>query len=234
MIQLVYLMPKGPAFPEPQTQPYVGGIIGTNILCVILHLYYARPEAGEATRGYLHGGLLLDFIGQQGPTSKLHLVVLDMAIMIVQLTALAVVIKQKEFIKENTRKRVPVRPTTSSASQTQTTAPATTRTAGETVEDTAQNHDSEERGELRRLPTVIDILQSNDNSPALPADAPIQDHFWRCADILSSGSGMVAEVYIVDTVRQQHNVYQEYRMNNRVEGMRFNFGYSAMDIPFRS
>jgi len=61
----------------PQHRPYIGAIFGPNIICMFLHIFTARSEAGEAMRGYLHGGVIIDLIGQKGPTSKLHLVILD-------------------------------------------------------------------------------------------------------------------------------------------------------------
>ena len=31
---------------------------------LLIHIIGAAPEAGEATGGWLHGGLIIDFIGQ--------------------------------------------------------------------------------------------------------------------------------------------------------------------------
>ncbi|QDS68622.1 hypothetical protein FKW77_001414 [Venturia effusa] len=76
-----------------------GPILVTNALCLLLHLYRRRPEAGEALRGYLHGGLLLDFIGQRGPTSKWQLVLMDILLTILQLVAQALLEKRKAMDK---------------------------------------------------------------------------------------------------------------------------------------
>jgi hypothetical protein len=224
MIQLVYLMPKSPAFPEPRTQPYVGGIIGTNILCIILHLYFACPQAGEATRGYLHGGLLLDFIGQQGPSSKLHLVVLDLVILFFQLTGLAATMKQKELIKWNAKVAQQAANTSNSRDQSSMS------------DRTVHDYDAEERGESRRvhgLPTIFEFMQMNDSGPSVTPGAPAREHYWAFADLLSSGTAMIAELFIVDTVRQQHIAYNEYRATSGVDSLRFNLGYE-LNIPFRS
>ena len=40
-------------------------LLGTFALGFLPHLFLSVPAAGEPTQGYLHGGLLLDFIGQR-------------------------------------------------------------------------------------------------------------------------------------------------------------------------
>ncbi|EME79171.1 uncharacterized protein MYCFIDRAFT_90088 [Pseudocercospora fijiensis CIRAD86] len=69
--------------------PIIGTIFGTTLLCIIMHLYNSPPSAGEATRGYLHGGLAMDFIGQKGPSSKVHLILLDLLVLLVQLVQMS-------------------------------------------------------------------------------------------------------------------------------------------------
>lgn len=90
LVQLILLTPKPAILPDPPpNRPYIGAILGTNMLCIILHALLSAPSAGEATRGYLHGGLAMDFIGQKGPTSKLHLLLLDLAVLLLQLVHLS-------------------------------------------------------------------------------------------------------------------------------------------------
>src|SRR6187402_269562 len=94
----MFLTPK-PNFipPMPQHRPYVPFIFGTNIICILLHLFTARSEAGEAMRGYLHGGIIIDLIGQKGPTSKLHLVLLDILILLLQCFMLTVHVERERL-----------------------------------------------------------------------------------------------------------------------------------------
>ena len=40
-------------------------LFGTFLLGFIPHLLFLLPSAGEPTQGYLHGSLLIDFIGQR-------------------------------------------------------------------------------------------------------------------------------------------------------------------------
>lgn len=127
------LTPKPSIFPEPpQNRPYVGAIFGTNILCLLLHIWLAAPSAGEATRGYLHGGLAMDFIGQKGPSSKLHLILLDLLIASLQVVHLAAhIVRQR--LKDTSA------PARAAGAAAATQAPTTG----------GQNLDAEERG-LRR------------------------------------------------------------------------------------
>lgn len=89
MVQFIYLTPKPAHLPVPRATSRLGAIIGVSLLCIWLHILRARPEAGEATQGYLHGSIIIDFIGQRGPTSKLHLLALDVLVALLQLVGLA-------------------------------------------------------------------------------------------------------------------------------------------------
>ena len=96
----MFLTPK-PAFlpPAPQKRPYLGAIFAPNIICILLHILTAHSSAGEETRGYLHGGVILDLIGQRGPTSKLHLVILDILVLGMQCVMLSVVLEKERIVK---------------------------------------------------------------------------------------------------------------------------------------
>ena len=89
-VQFIFLTPKPQVFPTPpKPEPYVGAILGTGLLCLLLHIFSGAPAAGEATRDYLHGGVIIDFIGQKGPTSKAMLVLLDLVVTVLQLVHLS-------------------------------------------------------------------------------------------------------------------------------------------------
>ncbi|KAI5247163.1 DUF1746-domain-containing protein [Aureobasidium subglaciale] len=152
VIQFMFLTPKPAFLPEPpHPRPYLGAIFGSNLLIILLHILLARPEAGEATRGYLHGGLAMDFVGQKGPTSKFHLVLLDILILLMQLVHLAAT---------TTRQRVKQQTST-------TTTPPTA----------VQNHDFEERGQHRsdHQPVDQELHSLNPtNEPSEEADSGAQ------------------------------------------------------------
>ena len=64
--------------------------IVANLISIVTHIFHARPEGTKATRGYLHGGLLCDFVGELGPISRSRLLILDALIVGLQLGYLAV------------------------------------------------------------------------------------------------------------------------------------------------
>lgn len=140
MIQFVFLTPKPPMLPAPPAnRPYIGGIFGTNLLCVLLHILYDAPSAGEATRGYLHGGLPMDFIGQRGPSSKVLLLLLDLLVLSLQLVHLSAHITRQRLKGDGIGAAINV--TTPSGRQY---AAAPTATA-----QSRQDLDAEERGVRR-------------------------------------------------------------------------------------
>ncbi|KAL2000289.1 hypothetical protein VTN02DRAFT_3310 [Thermoascus thermophilus] len=128
IVQLIFFTPKAPPFEPTRNQPFIGAIFGSNLFCMLLHVLLARPEAGEETRGYLHGGLFIDFIGQKGPVSKVRLVMLDMLVMVLHFIMLGLVLERVK---------------TSGSTGAATSTPS---------DDGAvdQDHDAEERGVLRR------------------------------------------------------------------------------------
>jgi hypothetical protein len=94
------------------------------------------PEAGEATRGYLHGGVIIDFIGQKPPRSRLAFLLFDLMILGVQCLMLAVLQEQEKLKKAVSRS---LQASSSNGDQT-----------GQATEaETTQDHDAEERGVLR-------------------------------------------------------------------------------------
>ncbi|PNS19041.1 hypothetical protein CAC42_1777 [Sphaceloma murrayae] len=103
MLQFTFLTPKPAIVPEPPSAPSrpVVLIVFANLLCAVWHAYFPAPEAGEATRGYLHGGLAMDFIGQKGGTYRAHLVGLDLLVLGLQVFCLGAVAAKKRA-KEGT------------------------------------------------------------------------------------------------------------------------------------
>lgn len=73
-------------------------------MCLLAHLFGALPIAGEASRGYLHGGMIVDFIGQKPPSTRLTLLGLDILILILQCFMLTVH-AEREKIRALTRPR---------------------------------------------------------------------------------------------------------------------------------
>lgn len=190
--------------PPPMARPYIGAIFTTNLICVLLHLLTSPPAGGEATHGYLHGGVLMDFVGQESPVSKIRLLLLDILTLGLQLVILAVVLERRKLSP------------TSSA----------TDTAIPSSQSQAQDHDSEERGMLRPRISAEDIeLQTfssgrtgadedrERNELSSPSSSRFQDGGTLAAvdehplDPFYSGQHIIADLRVLDTIRAQWMQY---------------------------
>ena len=218
IIQLIFFTPKAPPFDPTRNQPYVGAIFASNIFCVVYHYFFIHSEASEATRGYLHGGLFIDFIGQKAPVPLIRLLSLDLLITFIDFIMLGLVlerVKTVELTKSDT---------------TASPSPSTSAT---------QDHDSEERGVLRqddddRQRTTsssseqetnndIDLDEpsrnaythtqngNTDEHTELLADPTETEHGNRSnhtkplhpLDVFSSGQFMLMDVGLLDIIRDQ-------------------------------
>jgi hypothetical protein len=96
-VQFLFLTPKIINFPlPPHNRSPVVGLIGSAMLCAALHLWEDSPNAGELAQGYLHGGLIIDFIGEKGPISKSRLLYVDLSILLLQLLMLGIVVAKQD------------------------------------------------------------------------------------------------------------------------------------------
>ena len=214
IIQFFYLTPKPAMFPDPpKNRPYpVGLIIGTNVFCALLHLWVTRPEAGEATRGYLHGGLILDFVGQLGPSSKFHMVTLDALILALQLVMLSAFIE-----RQNLRQAL------AAASERGINTPNTLHAGSGSRSNGSipQDHDHEERGLLRSDPHALDDIElqplttagsathasaeeSGEADERLTSTRNIRHTDAHIFDAFNCGQMTVADLHVLDTVRSQY------------------------------
>ncbi|PHH64183.1 hypothetical protein CDD81_4930 [Ophiocordyceps australis] len=72
--QVLYLTPKHESFPfhTPAGRILTLLIVMPNIVCLLLHLFGSLPTGPEFHRGYQHGGVVIDFIGQKPATYRLY------------------------------------------------------------------------------------------------------------------------------------------------------------------
>ncbi|TQB74783.1 hypothetical protein MPDQ_004225 [Monascus purpureus] len=147
IVQLIFFTPKAPPFDPTRNQPYVGAIFASNFFCMFSHNFFTHPEAGEATREYLHGGLFIDFIGEKAPVSVLRLISLDIIILFIDFIMMGLIIERVKTVG------------LASATADGTSASDTRDTSGRQVQD----HDSEERGVLQRgLGTALAMSTNHD------------------------------------------------------------------------
>ncbi|KAF3920846.1 hypothetical protein ABW21_db0202050 [Orbilia brochopaga] len=101
IVQINLFAQRPPNFPTPQRsqkRSAVVSIFGSTFICLLFHVFSEAPSASEATGGYLHGGMIIDFVGQEGPISKFRLVFLDILILLLQLTMLAVKVSKQDLL----------------------------------------------------------------------------------------------------------------------------------------
>lgn len=136
---------------------------------MVFHAFFIRPEAGEATRGYLNGGLFIDFIGQK-PVPVFRLLAFDVLILLVDIVMLALILERVKMVGSK------------GLASSMTTRTTTTNANAET--DTAQpgqqDHDAEERG-VRDSEDADDTNDSpaesgsTNTSPVPEIDDDVQD-----------------------------------------------------------
>ncbi|KAI5923271.1 hypothetical protein F4810DRAFT_669593 [Camillea tinctor] len=184
---------------------HVSAIVGPNALCMFLHLVTSLPQASEASRGYLHGGILIDFVGQKAPSSKLTLLLLDLVVLALQCFMMTV-----NMEKEKIRKVVKL--------SRRSNNPAEAGASVVAVPHPGQDHDAEERGVLRDAPTMdetndieMDSLLNNDGNEnrhetedrtGPPSQAAARSsEFEGLTDILRSGNAVLANFNVRQSLR---------------------------------
>ncbi|PYI13464.1 DUF1746-domain-containing protein [Aspergillus japonicus CBS 114.51] len=165
IVQLIFFTPKAPPFDPTRNQPFVGAIFLSNLFCMLCHTLFAAPEAGEETRGYIHGGLFIDFIGQKAPVPLIRLLSMDVLVLLLDLVMLGLVVERVK---------------TAEAQHQQPSGTATSRSniLSAIINGLGQDHDSEERGVLRgagTAPTTDDQTQAFDSRRPTREERP-EDH----------------------------------------------------------
>lgn len=162
---------------------------------MFLHLVTALPQASEISRGYLHGGVLVDFVGQKAPTSKFSLLLLDLVVLCLQCLMLSVNL-EKDRVKKILN---PPRPAEGNAA-----------TGAAAATNPTQDHDHEERGILRDGPTVDELngieMQpprsdsgDDENASLLRRRGSNQEGL---RDILASGNAILADFHVRTALRR--------------------------------
>lgn len=231
--QMIFLTPK-PQFipPSPQHRPYIGSIFIPNIICILLHLFCARPEAGEAMRGYLHGGVIIDLIGQKGPSSKFQLIGLDLLVLGLQCFMLAVHVEKERLgsvLKAFTM------PTPSTGAEA-TVAESQTLDAEErgVIRETTASSEVEEGIELQPLRTPTTQAESSTSAalspeherllsePAPHSSEEEEETEIEAVEIFWSGTAIIADFHILENLRRQWHDY-----GNATESALQTMGFSA-------
>ncbi|KAF7563507.1 hypothetical protein G7046_g638 [Stylonectria norvegica] len=207
--QYMYLTPKDESFPflMPASRMHVMLVVVPNIICMLLHLLCSLPVGPDYYRGYMHGGLVIDFVGQKPPTSRLYYILADFAILSIQCLMLTVH-TDREKLRLTLKTFRPLAP-----ELLQETA------AAPTIEDL----DAEERGISREMSGVTSINDTDDielrplrrpgeeeeegneangESPSLSREVSAEGVATsHLSDVLSSGNAIVGEFHVVQSMR---------------------------------
>ncbi|KAJ5111369.1 hypothetical protein N7532_001904 [Penicillium argentinense] len=208
MVQLIFFTPKSPPFDPTRNQPFVCAIFTSNLVCMISHIFFIHPQAGEETRGYLHGGLFLDFIGQK-PVPVFRLVSFDILIFLIDLIMLALVIERVKTVESTGSPQTNTETNTDANANSNATQPDT------------QDHDAEERGVMRGTDSTTsehdapanttpvaeindDIYDERTTLLADPGDgSSVQSRDGHPLDTFSAGQAVIMDMGFLGTIRDQ-------------------------------
>ncbi|RAL02932.1 DSC4 family protein [Aspergillus ibericus CBS 121593] len=196
IIQLIFFTPKSPPFEPTRNQPFITAILGSNFFCMLFHHFFTRPEAGEATRGYLHGGLLIDFIGQKAPIPLARLLFLDVLVLGLDLVMLGLIVERVRIVEERG----------GAGAGTAVVVEEEGGSSEDQDRDRDRDHDLEERGEGGdEVREGIEMGDMGDGERTeLLADP--EEGAGRDAhpmDTFVSGQAVIMDVGLVDLVRDQ-------------------------------
>ncbi|KAM7185451.1 Fungal domain of unknown function (DUF1746) domain containing protein [Rhypophila sp. PSN 637] len=205
-------------------RPYVVAILLPNLLCMLSHMLFSLPEAGEITRGYLHGGSIIDFVGQRPVTWRSGLLYFDAVVLGLQCVMLAVHL-EKERIRSaiSPLPRALIEQAAVARAGGAATAAVEETATTEGADTTTQDRDAEERGVLRdeHEPPADEDEDSNETQPLMGAggddnNAQRQDERIGIGqsqlrgnadlvDVLASGNGVLGTFHVVHAMRTAGN-----------------------------
>lgn len=219
--QYMYLTPKDEAFPflMPASRVHVLLVVIPNFICIFLHLFTSLPQGPDFHRGYQHGGLIIDFVGQQPPTSRIYYLIADFAILAIQCLMLTVH-TQREQLRVMLKTFRPMLPEIAeeleaavravqdldaeergvSIHATDAIATATTAATNSAAIDEAGGIEMREVNGSPQEPGDGGDQQNGETDTLLRESTSEDSPRAQLADIMNSGNAVVGEYYIVQSV----------------------------------
>ncbi|PHH77172.1 hypothetical protein CDD80_861 [Ophiocordyceps camponoti-rufipedis] len=201
--EFTYLSPKDESFPifMPVTFVQIWYILVSNLICLFCHLVFSPPVGPEYHRGYQHGGLIIDFIGQKPPTYRLYYCLADLMILALQCLMLAAH-NERELLRAALKTFRPMLPV-----------------ADEPDIVSRQDMDAEERGVAREQPTIgsaqdpsgIELQPlsrpreetfegGDDTAPLLPEVSDGSSPTVPLSDVMASGNAVIGHFHVVESL----------------------------------
>jgi hypothetical protein len=231
----MFLTPKPAFVPPPATKhrPYIGAIFGPNFVCMLLHIFTRLPSAGESTRGHMHGGIIIDFIGQKPPSSKVQLLAMDVLVAFLQCFMLAVHVEGERL------KAVIAAPATSTMTEAATAATnpgqdidaeerGLTRDAGMTAEDIEM--------QTLRPSTTEEVSHNEEEHHGLLEETSEETEGEGPLDVFYSGNAVISDFHLIHTLRTQWEHYDNTAgTENTIQSVGATAGYSLarMNLQLR-
>lgn len=199
--QYLYLSPKDESFPVALTATRVHVLLVAvpNIICMLFHLFTALPVGLEDQRGYQHGGLVIDFIGQKPSTSRIYYLLADIFLLVLQCIMLTIHTEREQM-------RVTLKTFRPLAEDV-----ALQAAAGRTIREL----DEEERGvsalmdeeagdeavevEMRLLNQDTDA--GNEAGPSNSNRNDDTDNTTHLFNVMTSGNGVLGPYHVLHTIR---------------------------------
>ncbi|KAH7368961.1 hypothetical protein B0T11DRAFT_277925 [Plectosphaerella cucumerina] len=200
-----FLSPKSDDWPIPlpAIQAQVLSVFVPSFLCVLAHILEALPSAGEAARGYMHGGVIVDFIGQTPPSTKWTLLAFDFFILGLQCLMLSVH-EERERLRKIIRPKRTRR--TGAAAGTVVEEPST----GDAEEQARANSTNAASGSPSETPDGIEMqslsgqdqaTENDERQPFLETSRVPSTSRTTFLDVMSSGNGMIRDFHVIHTLR---------------------------------
>ncbi len=137
----------------------------SNLIPILCHLSFSLPTTSTGSRGYLHGGIFVDFIGQRAPTTKVCLVLLDLLIALFQCVMLAVHVEE-----DRCHKAILNKATMAAYMRGERDPGAATRPTAQSGTRQSQELDAAERGEVGQPPADVPRQGAGEGDEADEAD----------------------------------------------------------------
>lgn len=175
-------------------------VVVPNLWCMLVHVFASLPEGPDYHRGYQHGGLIIDFVGQKPPTSRIYYILADLVLLALQCLMLTIH-TEREKLRLALKTFRPI-----------TTDPAAELALGRTLEDLDAEEQGirsgpsvegeDEQGDIELRPmgsstgdTILSrsVLDSSDSG-----DEPSKSHL---NDLFDSGNAILGEYHVLHAMR---------------------------------
>ncbi|KAG6085886.1 hypothetical protein E4U33_000827 [Claviceps sp. LM78 group G4] len=215
--QYMYLTPKDESFPflMPAGRVHVLLVVVPNLICMLLHLFTSLPRGPDFHRGYQHGGLIIDFVGQRPATYRIYYLLADLAILVLQCLMLTVH-TQREQLRVLLKTFRPILPELSGDMQATTITSRSLQDLdaeergvllhGQDVTNPAANLTTMEEGggvEMRHASGSLDVVEGDQNGEAgslLQRSTSEECPRAPLSDIINSGNAVLGNYCIIQSV----------------------------------